>query len=421
MMEIPKELNLFDQPQLTAPYQKVQYVEYRPSSALNDGGPLQFTIPPSANQFIDLRRSRIHVKCCIERVDKAVMTALADKVTPINLVLHSLFSQVDVQLQQQLVSSNQLYPYKAYVETLLHYDEGAKKTFLQSQGYAKDRSEKIDVLEPGGGNPGLNDRFGWFATGKVIDFEGLPMADICQQERMVLNGVEINMRLWRTPDAFLLLAAREDAAKYTLVLKEVYLRVCKVIPAPPITLALSAGLKEKPAVYPYTRTEMRAFNLQRGAFQFHLEDVYQQSVPSEIIIGMVKSKAFNGAVEENPFNFQDFNISSVGVNIDDESVPARAMSLDFTKGKGNYMAGYQSLFGETPTESNYITRFDYSTGYTLFRFRLTPEQADATPSSRGNVKVMGTFAVQLPEDVTLLIMGKFLNMLTIDETRSITI
>jgi hypothetical protein len=34
---------------------------------------------------------------------------------------------------------------------------------------------------------------------------------------------------------------------------------------------------------------------------------------------------------------------------------------------------------------------------------------------------MGTFAEQLPEDITLVIVGKFLNMLTIDETRSITI
>jgi hypothetical protein len=418
MMEIPKELNLFDLPQLTAPYQKVQYVEYRPTSALNDGGPLQFTIAPSANQFIDLRRSRIHVKCCIERVDGVAMTA-DDDVTSINLVLHSLFSQVDVQLQQQLVSSNQLYPYKAYLETLLHYDEGAKKTFLQSQGYAKDRAETIDAVSIHESNPGLINRWKWFAAGKVIDFEGPLMADICQQERMLLNGVEINIRLWRSHDAFFLLTQGADASKYKIVLKEAYLRACKVIPAAPITLALSAGLKEKPAVYPYTRTEMRAFNLQQGAFQFHLEDVYQQSIPSEIIIGMVKSKGFNGAVDENPFNFQDYNISSLGVNIDDESVPARAMALDFAQ--RNYLPGYQSLFGETPTESNYITRFDYSTGYTLFRFRLTPEQADATPSNRGNVKVMGTFAEQLPVDVTLVIVGKFLNMLTIDETRSITI
>jgi hypothetical protein len=275
------------------------------------------------------------------------------------------------------------------------------------------------VVEAEGGNPGVFERWGWFATGKVIDFEGPLMADICQQERMVVNGVEINIRLWRAPDSFVLLGKKDGALKYKLVLKEAYLRVCKVIPAPPITLALSAGLKEKSAVYPYTRTEMRAFNLQKGAFQFHLEDIYQQSVPSEIIIGMVKSKGFNGVVDENPFNFQDFFISSMGVNVDDESVPARALSMDFEK--GNYISAYHSLFGETPSESNYISRYEYSTGYTLFRFRLTPEQADATPSNRGNVKVMGTFAKELPEDVTLVVMGKFLNMLTIDETRSVTI
>ena len=35
-----------------------------------------------------------------------------------NLVLHSLFTQADVQIQQQVLGGGQLYGYKAYIETL---------------------------------------------------------------------------------------------------------------------------------------------------------------------------------------------------------------------------------------------------------------------------------------------------------------
>lgn len=58
----PRELDLFEEPAINATYQKIQYIECRPTSQLNEGGPLEFVIPPTASQYIDLKRSRLHVK-----------------------------------------------------------------------------------------------------------------------------------------------------------------------------------------------------------------------------------------------------------------------------------------------------------------------------------------------------------------------
>lgn len=420
MMEepLPSEINLFEEPVVTAPYQKVQYVEYRSSAALNDNGPLQFFIPPTANQFIDLRRCRLHVKARI--VDGDGVPAAADtNVSPVNLTLHSIFSQVDVQLQQQLVSSNQMYPYKAYMETLLHHDKSAKDTFLQSEGFYKDQSATVDACDrESAENTGLFVRWAHWRGGKVVDLEGPLMSDLFQQNRLLLNGVEIHVKLWPANSDFILLCPKENS-DFNITLVDAYLRVCKVTPVPAITLGVSSTLQNKSAPYPYTRTEMRAFHLQQGQYSFHLEDLYQQSVPSEIIVGMVDAIGFNGDYKLNPFDFEHFDISTLGLYVDDESLPAKPLKMNFKE--KNYIAAYNTLFGEAPEEGHDISRADYNSGYTLFRFRVTPEQADALHDAKGNVRLTGTFQEALKKNVTLIVVGKFQSILTIDNACTITI
>jgi len=66
---------------------------------------------------------------------------------PVNLFLHSLFSQVDIQLNGSVItSSTNTYPYLAILETLLSYGEDAKKTQLKSALYYKDTAGQMDTL-----------------------------------------------------------------------------------------------------------------------------------------------------------------------------------------------------------------------------------------------------------------------------------
>ena len=59
-----------------------------------------------------------------------------DPVGPVNLLLHSLFSQVDISLNGiQVTTSTNTYPYRAMLETLLSYGGDAKKSQLTSALY----------------------------------------------------------------------------------------------------------------------------------------------------------------------------------------------------------------------------------------------------------------------------------------------
>ena len=412
---IPSELNLFDQPSMDAPYQRVQYIDYRTASPLNDGGVLHFIVPPTANQFIDLRRTLLHVVAKITKADDKV-TAAADTVVPINLPLHTLFSQVDMELQQQLVCSNQLYGYKAMIETLLENNYDAQQTHLKSQGFSKETSA---YMEPGDlrANIGFAERFSLFGLSNKVDLEGPLMADICQQDRLLLNGVEVGIKLWPAKQPFVLLTSKDDE-EYKLVFEEVYLRVCKVTLAPSITFGIIDSLKDNLALYPYIRTEMRAFQLHKGQYRFHLEDMYQQNVPVEVIVCMVDAEAFHGVVKKNPFNFSHFDIIELGLHVDDESVPGKPLQMNFPK--NNYVDAYKTLFDTAPERSGcFITKDEYDGGYTIFRFRVTPEYVESLPTTRGNVKLSGTFKTALKNNVTLIVIGKFRHMLKIDNTRSV--
>lgn len=61
--------------------------------------------------------------------------------------MHSLFNQIDVSLNQKLVSSaNNGYAYRAYIENLLNYGKEAKNSYLTSVLWFKDTSSKMDDL-----------------------------------------------------------------------------------------------------------------------------------------------------------------------------------------------------------------------------------------------------------------------------------
>ena len=159
-----------------------------------------------------------------------------------------------------------------------------------------------------------------------------------------------------------------------------------------------------------------------------MEDLYQGAVPSRLILAMVKSQAYSGSYKHNPFNFIHAECSSVGVFLNDESVPAQPLRLNFDN--DNYMSGYYSLFTTLNKDGqdtgNNIDRDDYPQGYTLFAFEVLPSTSTDSGSleqfpliRRGNLKVQLTFKEQTEEHVTLLAVGKFPDMLQIDSSRNV--
>jgi hypothetical protein len=414
----PEELDLFQTPPTNTTCERVQYVNYRTKTQFQDGSPLEFSIPSTGSSYIDLKKTVMKVTIRASKENGEI--AIEDKIFPVNLSLHSLFSRCEIYFNQKLVCGGDvMYPYKAYLETLLDYGREAKETQLSCAGYYKDTPVLMEDFESGN-NTGFEKRFLSIIKGKLWQLEGPIMMDICQQERYILNQVEVSIKLYPSTNEFFFMSNNPSGCKYTIV--DAYLQVCMVTPSPWVVIGHKEALDKGNALYPYNRSNLKTLSVTKGEFGFQLEDVYQGLVPKDIIIALVSSKSFNGSYDTNPFNFHHYNISSLGINIDGMPVPGQALQLDFSSKQ--FMDGYTTIFKALDKDSKDIgcdiTPHDYQYGYSLFVFNLLPNEY-LPLIKRANLRIEGRFHKPLSENINVVILGKFPSILEIDRERNIFI
>lgn len=138
------ELDLFALPPTQTSIESGQWVHYKTVSSISENSPLEFVISAS-DDYIDLSQTLLSltIKVC---KDDGSNCAAADNSAPVNNILHSMFSQVDVYLNQKLISPpNNTHAYKCYLETLLNYDSGAKRSHLTCGLWYADTAGKMNV------------------------------------------------------------------------------------------------------------------------------------------------------------------------------------------------------------------------------------------------------------------------------------
>ena len=155
------------------------------------------------------------------------------------------------------------YPYKAIFNVLL---SNAEENSLQAQFFYKDTSGFVDDVDcRTGSNVGLFDRHLLTSQGSVVDMEGQIYMDICQQERYLLNGVQINYKFWPSRDSFCLMSC--DAKPYRVEVTEAVLKVCYVKLNPVVLLAHNETLQKQEALYPYKNRQLSALVYPRDSIE----------------------------------------------------------------------------------------------------------------------------------------------------------
>ena len=155
---VKSELDLFAVPPTQTSIDDGRWVEHQPLTSLDSRGPIEFMLPGTGDAYLDLANTYLLIRAKVVRGDGTDLAA-DTQVAPVNNWLHSLFSQVDVYINDTLVTpSSNTYPFRAYVETLLSYGAEAKKTQLTSQLWYKDSAGHMDATLENGGNAGLTER-----------------------------------------------------------------------------------------------------------------------------------------------------------------------------------------------------------------------------------------------------------------------
>ena len=424
------ELDLFTIPATQTSITKGQWIEYHPLSNITDSSPIEFNVSGTGEEYLDLARTQLFVKAKITKANGAALDP-NEQVGPVNLFLHSLFSQVDVSLNERLISpSTNTYPYRAIIETLLNYGGDAKSSQLSMAMFYKDTPGKMDVVNPveeeDNANMGLNARYAFTKQSNTVDMVGPIHSDIFFQDRLILNGVNLRLKLNRAKNSFCPVSSA-PGANHKVVITEAILYVRKVKVASSIALGHAAALKQATAKYPIRRVDCKVLSIPTGFSTFTPDNLFLGHIPKRLVLVLVDSAAYNGTYDSNPFHFKHHNLTQVGVYVDGEQIPRKPLFLKFDDAGGqNFIAGFQSLFSGTGKLSqdagNQINRSDYGSGYTAFCFDLSPDHCSGDHFElikQGNLRVELHFKQALANTVNLIIYAEFQNVIEIDASRNV--
>jgi len=116
------EMDVFAVQPTQTSIEEASVVEYHPISSLANRALIDFDIPGSGEQYIDTNNIQLYVRAKIVRPGVGNNLIEDNAVAPVDLLLYSLLLQVDVSLNNRLISNwTNTYPYRAMLEMLLSY------------------------------------------------------------------------------------------------------------------------------------------------------------------------------------------------------------------------------------------------------------------------------------------------------------
>ncbi|KAG1925880.1 hypothetical protein F2P79_025224 [Pimephales promelas] len=248
---------------------------------------------------------------------------------------------------------------------------------MYGSGFASgigDSSAHIDATDPGGANAGLTKRAAFTNASSVVELLAPIHSDIFFQSKLLLNGVDIRIRLTRAKDEFCLI--RSDAINYKLNILSASLFVKRVTVSPAVRLGHAQALLSTTAKYPIDRVCVKNFSVPAGARVSNHENLFLGPLPKSIILAMTENTAFSGAYDRNPFAFKHFDLEYLTLTCDGTQVPSRPFQPEYNNGAA--VREFYQLVTATgrhlKNQSMIIDREDFLHGYTLYAFNLTPDE-----------------------------------------------
>lgn len=423
---LKSELDLFSQRDIQTSILNKQEVIYKPLATIDNPTQLEFLIPGHGDFYRDLSTIKLAIKLKMVKADGGDLEENTD-ISCVNNLLHSLFSQCSIALNgKSITPSEDDYHYRAYIETLLNYGNDASLTHLSTVfWYLDDGVEGVVAKDT---NKGYIKRKKLLARSNEVELIGRLHADLFNQTKLLLNGVDIRIRLTKARSEFFLLGPSNDT-KVLLKITDASLHVKNIEISPAILLAHSQALLAASAIYPINRVEMKTVTIAAGARGVALDNVILGQIPKTIVFAMVDNESYVGAVSRNPFEFKHYSLSYFATFVNGVQIPAEALTPSFGEGGRNYTMAYHTLFSGTgihhQNTGHMITEDMFGHGYFLLAFDLTPDSAGTESHSsipkQGSVRFDLRFKDPLDRTVTCIIYAEYDGTLSIDNNRNVFI
>ncbi|XP_055345578.1 uncharacterized protein LOC129593316 [Paramacrobiotus metropolitanus] len=271
-------------------------------------------------------------------------------------------------------------------------------------------------------NKGEKNRKALFDGGNYVQLSGKPFADLFDQSKPLCAGVPVNIRLVVSRPEFSWHVWDQDATKsFKPFIRNARLSIRRYIPSPDFLTAVTGELLKQTVKYHIEPVVMRVSDIAQKTQSTVVSNLQIGQIPKVIFTGFVDSEDFHGSSKRNPFNFQNFNLTQISVEVDGQSYPnkpymadfERSLSLECYDGLLDTLGNRQSLQGSLP-----FTRTQYNQGYTLYGFDLTPGHTGRGPLTlikQDNLNVSVSFGKPLEKTIMMVCMLVYDSVIEINQ------
>jgi hypothetical protein len=328
-------------------------------------------------------------------------------VVPIPNLIGSLFAQCDVFLNDKMVTvSNNLYAYRAYLNTIMNFSREAADRNLTAQFLYLDTAGTHDVKT---NNDAWTFRQLYTKESREFEFEGPLYIDLSNQGRYLVNNVDVRVRLSRNPDKFCLMDLTQDP-KAVINIKQATLKVQKMTLDPGTQIGIETLLRKRNIVYNILREDAKLFTIGTGSTSFTREHISLGLSPKYAVVGLVDNDALQGNYKKNPFKFEGFNLKHISLNVDGDQVPVGGINVQFNDTvPHNVVEGYMSMLQVCRKYRSHdefmFSKYEYMQGNVLYGFEIAPEIVPGAFNlvRNTNIRLDIQFARALTKNVAVLV------------------
>ena len=324
-------------------------VEIKPVSNNYNSNTIQFRVPNNTpNHLIDCSKIELVTKANILKSDGT--TKLAHTVTNVgvvNNVLHSMWSNVNVELNNKTVTPNHgLYPYKAYLEKLTTFTPEHTKTFGVRSGFVMDEAGNMDgnvvKRQAEAETESVKDDTGKAAVRVIKTF---PVEENYMAKRMAAyfhgnadtpgattysdglstvlfntkfllpHKIEMKINLQRHDHTFYMMYGTTDG--YRIVIEDITQRVPYAIVTDEIFMKIERGISSHDTKMPVSRIGIIEDTIAKGTTIAIIQGLIKGNMPDQVYIAMVKNGVTKGDKAKNPFNFKHYNLKEYESELQD--------------------------------------------------------------------------------------------------------
>ena len=371
-----------------------------------------------------LHLTRLHGTCQIVRKDGSVLEDDADY-SVVNLFPHSIFSQVDLEIDGiNLSCHDNLYPYKTYLETLLTYGHDAKFSHLTTSHFVKDTPHQFENGLTG--NKGYIIRRKEVEGSKIFDFCINPHIDFIHSNRVLPSDIPVKLKFTRSPDSFSILSPTNN--DLCVKIQSLSLFIYRVQPKDSVRQHHNRLFSKMNAIFPITRSLCKKYTVPSGLSSANQPNIINGLLPRQLVVGFVKADALNGDYKLNPFNFHHFNCNFIALRVNGLQIPAKGYRPNFEKRlvRRELRALYDNIGVSNASDDTgcNLNVSDFIGGYSLFCFDLTPDKCNGFhlhENVSGIIDLEILFSKPLEEAITVICYNAYESIVSITKDRNVLI